>query len=266
MEAALQMRFERVEGVGRAVFGMRGARSVLQRLHQSGSAKILMPRRMGHEAEAVLVNTAGGLTGGDGLRWEAEAGAGAFLTVTTPAAEKAYRCAQGEASICVRLVAGDGARLHWMPQETILFECARLARRMDVALEGSARLLMAETVMFGRSAMGEVMTRGLFRDRWRVARDGRLIHAEETRVDPAEMHSAALGAGAVAMGFVLYCADDAEEKLDAVRAHCACGGATAFGGKLMVRLLGTDGLELRRAMARVLGVLRAEPLPRLWFC
>ncbi|HBC09391.1 MAG TPA: urease accessory protein, partial [Rhodospirillaceae bacterium] len=73
--------------------------------------------------EAVLLNTAGGLTGGDVYGTEALAGPDAFLTLTSQACERVYRATGDQpARVETRLSADAGARLHWLPQETILFD------------------------------------------------------------------------------------------------------------------------------------------------
>ena len=110
----------------------------LARLYQSGAAKALLPRSHGPAQEVVLVNTAGGITGGDIYRYSCVAEASKVI-LTTQAAERAYRSSTADiASMEVRLVATDGAALHWLPQETILFEGSRLGRHIEVDLDREA--------------------------------------------------------------------------------------------------------------------------------
>jgi urease accessory protein len=155
------------------------------RVHEDGSLRVRFPNASAQALEAVIVNTGGGMTGGDRFAIEIALGAGASLIAGTAAAEKIYRSTGPDAEMKVRLDVGEGARLAWLPQETILFDRARLARRIDVELATSAALLMAEAVVFGRSAMGEAVSQGLFADRWRVRRGGRLVFAESARLDGA---------------------------------------------------------------------------------
>ncbi len=106
----------------------------------------------------------------------------------------------------VTLEIGEGARLAWLPQETILFDRARLSRRIDVDLAESASLLMAEAVVFGRAAMGEAMSQGFFADRWRVRRAGKLVFADSARLDGAiaeKLGQPASAAGGIAIATVL---------------------------------------------------------------
>src|SRR5260370_30305971 len=89
-----------------------------------------------------------------------------------------------------------GGELAWLPQETILFDRARLRRTIEVDLAANARLLLAEAVIFGRSGMGETVADGFLLDRWRVRRGGRLIHAETLRLDGTIAAKLAQSAGA----------------------------------------------------------------------
>src|SRR5262249_5934554 len=135
--------------------------------------------------EAVLVNTAGGVAGGDRLEIAFAVGPAARLVVTGAAAEKIYRSLGADAIVGINLDVARGASLAWLPQETILFDRARVTRSIDVDLAVDARLILAEAVIFGRSGMGETVERGLMLDRWRVRRDGRLLFADALRLDGA---------------------------------------------------------------------------------
>ena len=247
-----------------------GAR--LRRLFQQGSAKIRFSSR-GGASEAVLVNTAGGVAEGDRFSWGASLGPGARQTVTTQACEKVYRGGGDEAAapaeVQVSLKIGPGARLDWLPQETILFDRARLDRRFDADLAEDGRLLALEAVVLGRRAMGETVNRARLHDRWRVRRAGRLVFADDVRLNgpmPPLAAAKALLAGAGAYASLLLVEPDAEGRLDAIRPLLPQGsGASAWGGKLFCRLLAADGLSLRRILIPVLDALRGgEPLPRLW--
>jgi urease accessory protein len=174
--------------VGRIALAVAAQNGATRRrqVYEDGPLRVRFPNGTGRALEAAIVNTAGGIAGGDRHDIGIEVGDGAALDVTTVAAEKVYRAlgpAGGE--IAVRLAAGAGARLCWLPQETILFDRARLARRIEIDLAADASLLMAEAVVFGRTAMGEAVEEGAFADRWRVRCDGRLIFAEGVRLDGA---------------------------------------------------------------------------------
>ena len=152
-----------------------GGRNRLERLYQQGCAKAILPRSHARLPEAVLVNTSGGITGGDRLDYVMTAGDGAGLVVTTQAAERIYRAASGVGQIETRLTLGAGAELAWLPQETIVFEGGAVARRLEVEMAEDAQLTALETVVLGRAAMGERVTVGHISDQWRIRRGGRLV-------------------------------------------------------------------------------------------
>src|SRR6201985_1262618 len=170
---------------GAVAFEVQLADGVTRRgaLHESGSLRVRFPSPEGEGLSAVFVNTAGGVAGGDRFDIEIAAREGARLTLTTAAAEKIYRASGKPAELNIALKAADGAHLAWLPQETILFDRARVARRIDIDLTESASLLLCEMVVFGRAAMGETMRHGEFVDHWRVRRGGKLIFAENVHLD-----------------------------------------------------------------------------------
>src|SRR3981081_1042503 len=160
----------RVEGVTRR-----------RHLHESGSLRVRFPSPEAEGLSAVFVNTAGAIAGGDRFDIDIATGKGSRLTVTTAAAEKVYRAQGPAAQINIALKAADGSRLAWLPQETILFDRARVGRGIEIDLAENASLLLCEIVVFGRAAMGERMLHGEFVDRWRMRRGGRLVFAETIR-------------------------------------------------------------------------------------
>ncbi|WP_229666023.1 urease accessory protein UreD [Wenxinia marina] len=250
-----------------AVPGPRAA-SVIGALRQEGSLKLLFPRGAGPSLEAVLLNTAGGLTAGDRMDVAAEAMPGAALTLSTQAAERAYR-ANGPKPACslVRLSAGEGAALRWLPQETILFDGCALDRTLDLDLAPGARALVAEAVILGRAAMGETVRRGRFRESWTVRTDGRLAFADRLRLegDPAAL-LARSAPGHAAFASILLAAPDAAARLDATRAALGRhGGASLIAeGLMFARLTAPDGLALRRILVPLLETLGQADLPKVW--
>ena len=190
--------------------------------------------------------------------------------VTTAAAEKIYRSLGPDADIRVTLAVGAGGTLAWLPQETILFDHVRLRRSIEVDLAPDAGLLLAEGVVFGRSAMGETLTQGCFSDRWRVRRSGALVFAESLRLQgPIAEHLGrrAVAGGAVAIASVMKIPAD-EAAVAAVRAKekAFAGevGVSAWNGLALVRLVAPDGAALRRDLIAVLTAFGNMPLPRLW--
>src|SRR5450432_79562 len=170
---------------GAVTFDVHQVEGVTRRrhLHKSGSLRVRFPSPEAEGLSAVFVNTAGGIAGGDRFDIDIATGEGSRLAVTTAAAEKIYRAQGPAAKLNIALKAADGAHLCWLPQETILFDRARVSRRIDIELAESASLLLCEIVVFGRAAMGERMLGGEFVDRWRLWRGGRLVFAENIRLD-----------------------------------------------------------------------------------
>lgn len=261
---------QRAEGRGHLAAKLLGGRTRIRELYQEGAAKIRLPDTFDASMEAVIINTSGGLTGGDRMDWSVVAGAGTKIDVTTQACEKIYKASAGVAEVTTRIEAGPGARVDWLPQETILFDRAALFRRLDVDLDESAEFLAVEAVLLGRKAMGETVDTGFFRDRWRIRRSGRLIHAEELRLSEGVAALAARQAvlgGQVALATLFYAGPLAEAYLGRVRplVEEMSGGASAWSGKLVVRLAAADGFTLRKILIPVISVLRnGAPVPKVW--
>ncbi|MGZ2500018.1 urease accessory protein [Rhizobium beringeri] len=268
--AAAGTRLQRAEGRGHLAAKLFDGRTRIRELYQEGAAKIRLPDTFDASMEAVIINTSGGLTGGDRMSWSVVAGAGTRVDVTTQACEKIYKASAGTAEVSTSIEVGAGARVDWLPQETILFDRASLSRRLDVDLDENAEFLAVEAVLLGRKAMGEMMETGLFRDRWRIRRSGRLIHAEELRLSDGVAALAARQAvlgGQVAFATLLYAGPLAEAYLGKVRplVEGPMGGASAWNDKLVVRLAAADGFSLRKILIPVISALRnGAPVPKVW--
>lgn len=236
---------------------------------EDGSLRVRFPNVEAGALEAVIVNTGGGMTGGDRFAIEIAVGEGASLIAGTAAAEKIYRSNGPDAEMSLKLDIAAGARLAWLPQESILFDRARLSRRIDIDLADGASVLVAEAVVLGRAAMGEAMKQGFFADRWRVRRGGRLVYADSARLDGAiagKLAQPAVAKGGIAIATVLIApADDAA--LAAVRAlgddFAGEAGISSWNRMTVVRFCAKDGAALRHDLIAVLAAL-GQPVPRLW--
>lgn len=269
---------QRCDGAAEIGFARRGDVSALAHLYQRAPCRVLFPDvAAGAPPEAVLVTTSGGLAGGDRLRFSVAAGPGAGATVTTQAAEKVYRSLGPDTRVDIAIDVGADATLEWLPQETILFDEARLDRRVVCQIAPRGRLLAVEALIFGRSARGERFRRGRLLDSWRLKRAGRLIWADALSLDgdvEAMLNAPAGLGGAVAIATVLYVAEDAGNHLELVRdllASATCrGGASLVAGVLLARLIGMDAAALRGTLIELLCGLRAMALgqaaamPRVW--
>jgi urease accessory protein len=239
-------------------------------LRQSGSLKVMFPRIDGSDLQAVLVNTAGGLTAGDRFEAAIAAGPGARLALTTQAAERAYRARDlAPARVRNTLRAGAGADLMWLPQETILFNGCALDRRMTVDLDPQARLVLVEPLVFGRMAMGESVATARVRDRIEIRRDGRCAYLDALSFGPdvtAQMARTFGMAGARALATLIVAGPTAEGWLTPLREMLPdTGGASLAADDLLVaRILAADGFDLRRTLVPILTRLTQDRLPRPW--
>jgi urease accessory protein len=261
---------QRAKGVARLATKSLDGRTRIDVFYQEGCGKIRIPESFDGSMEAVLINTSGGLTGGDRIGWEVNAGANTKVTVTTQACERIYRSSGGDAHVTARLSAGPGATLHWLPQETILFDQGALVRTLDADLSEGAELVALEAILLGRKAMGETVAYGNLRDRWRIRRNGRLIHAEDLCLS-GEINSVAgrrsTLSGNLAFATVLYVGDRAESVMP--KLHALLGewlaGASQWNGKLVIRMAAEDGFALRKILVPAISLLRnGEPPPKVW--
>jgi urease accessory protein len=243
------------------------------RLAEGGGFRLKFPRREDALAEGIIVNTAGGMTGGDALDVTIRAGEGASGLVTTQAAEKIYRSIAGETRLTTRLEIAAGADLAWAPQETILFDRARLARELQADIAPDARALLCESLVFGRIASGETLAACSLKDRWRVRIGGRLAFADDVRLEghiTTALARKAVGNGARALATVLLIAPGAETRIDKARAAlegaaCECA-ASALPGLVVARFLAADPDAMRSTLAVYLTRFAGLPIPRSWRC
>ena len=269
----------RAEGRVEVTFKRRGERTVLADLFQSGCAKARFPRMVdGGPPEAVLINLAGGVTGADCFQQRIHFDEGTHAVVTTQAAEKVYKASLGSAPARVvnKLTVDADAFGEWLPQETIFFHGARLERRFEARLDPSARLLACEAVVFGRTAMGETVHDGSFRDVWRVYVGDCLLFADGVHFDGAiqnRLDRPAIADGGRALATILYVGPDCESLIDRAKDVLeplgSAGGraaASRLGDLIVTRLIAADGETLRAMLDTCLSTMRRVAAPKLWRC
>ncbi|HVW67737.1 MAG TPA: urease accessory protein UreD [Steroidobacteraceae bacterium] len=280
---AVAQAHQRLDGEARIAF----RRSVdgptrLADLYQRAPCRVLFPTPEADEPpHCVLLTTSGGLTGGDRTRVKVDVGANAVATVTTQAAEKIYRALPdtGDAIVEVDLRVGDGAWAEWLAQETIVFEGSRLRRGLTAEVAPGGRLLAVESVVFGRTAMGERFDTGLLHDAWRIRRGGRLVWVDalhlEGDVGKLRVQPFSFGNN-VACATVLYASADATQQIGEARrllgqSGLPCG-ATLLDGIMVARIMTDDATELRATVMRLVAGIRQAAaslparLPRVWHC
>ena len=252
-------------------------RTRLAALAEAGGFRAKFPKANTARAEAIIVNTAGGMTGGDSLGVELAVEKGASALVTTQAAEKIYKSLAGTTSVSTRLALGPGSDTIWAPQETILYDKARLVRSLEAQIDPSATALICESIVFGRLAHGESLANCAFHDRWRIRCGGKLIFADDVRLRGAisdALDRPAIGKGARAIATVLLVAPGAEERIEQARAalvdaslHAVCQcAASALPGFVLARFLSAEPHGLRMALNHYLSTFADVKIPRSWNC
>jgi urease accessory protein len=271
---------QRAEGSCRILLSGSESGTRVMDVFQRSPIRVMFPRIGGAAVkEAVLINTAGGIAGGDRLECSVTALTSASIAVTSQAAEKIYRALNEPARITTKLKACEGAKLGWLPQETIVFNWARLCRETEIELFSGAELLALEWLVLGRAAHGEEMVGGHITDSWRVKRDGRLIWADSFRATDEmfpHLHRKALLANCKAVGTLIYFGPDLDTRLEFVRGiarslecHCA---ATSVGGLIIVRFAAKASSDLRLALRSFLQQFSRElgggpfRVPKMWSC
>ena len=264
---------QRAVGELRLDLRVRDGCTVLEGLRQAGCLKARFPRpEVPNWSSVVTLNTSGGIAGGDRLDSCFTLRTGAQATIAAQAAERFYRASSGSAPsrVRTRIVADDAAAVEWLPQETILFDRCAVDRRLDVELAADTWFLGVESLVFGRTAMGEVLEQASLHDLIRVRRAGRLLLHDAIHLDGAvatALQRPAIAGGARAVATLVHVAPDAEDALESVREAMPQGGVSAWDGMLVARILAADGASLRTAVVAALQVLRAgRPLPRVWNC
>jgi len=271
---------QRAEGSCRIVLSGSESGTRVMDVFQRSPIRVMFPR-IGCAAvkEAVLINTAGGIAGGDRLDYSVTALAGASIALTSQAAEKVYRALNVPAQISTKLKAHEGAKVAWLPQETITFNWARLSRRTEIDVASGSEVLVLEWLVLGRAAYGERVVGGHITDNWRVKKDGRLVWADTFRVtDDAfpHVHRKALLSNRRAVATLIYFGPDLDIRLEFLREiasslECDCA-ATSVGGLIIVRFAASVSSNLRLALRSFLRQFGREfgpgpfRVPKMWSC
>ena len=260
---------QRANGYVRLAFQSKAGQSRLADLHQAGCLKAMVHQNQSNLPDAVLINTAGGLTGGDKLQAEVSVDSDASLRLSTQTAERIYQSTGDTARVQLDFKLGPSARFDWLAQETILFDAGRVQRQITVDMDDDASLLMVEPIILGRSAMGECVTTGVLHDQWRIRRAGKLIFADATRLsDFAALPAKAALGQSKALATILLVDQLAEAKkaavLSKVDGRAVVVGASAWNGSLLFRLCAECPLKLRNTLKEIIFELRGDKLPRVW--
>lgn len=234
----------------------------------SGCLKLLFTNTR-KRVDGILINCSGGLTSGDRISLRAEAEQGACLAISTQAAERAYRATSDAARVRTELSVEDNAELLWLPQELILFDGARLDRKLTCELAPTAKALLIEPIVFGRHAMGETLDTLHFKDHIRVTRNGVPLYSDVIRIDgdaASLLKRPAIANGMGAMATLIYVASDAETKTAVIQRNLpdTAGASLIHDDVMIMRALAYDGFALRQTLVPILDTLTGDTLPKSW--
>lgn len=274
--AALEVDMQRSIGEGRLALKSVDGKTRIDDLYQKANAKIRVPKSYGKSLEAVLINTSGGMTGGDKLSWTIAAGSDSHAIITTQACEKIYKSQSGVADVHSLIQVEENASVEWLPQETILFDKGGLNRSIEVQLADSACFVGLEAVVLGRQAMGEPARNIDLSDKWRIKRGGKLIHADDVRmrgnIEEHTLYPAILD-GAASFATLIICLPDAQrsqsehlinEMHNAV-ASTARWSVNDLDSKIVARFAAQDMYALRQTLVPVLTAARGNrDVPKVW--
>jgi urease accessory protein len=199
--------------------------------------------------------------------------------VTSQAAEKVYRALDEPAHVVTRLEAHAGARLAWLPQETIVFDSGRICRGMQIELASGSELIALEWLVLGRAARGEEVVAGHIVDSWRVRKDGRLIWADSLRVTGEvipRLRASALLSDYKAIATLIYFGPSLDRRLEFLRDIVPSLGcdwaATSVGGLIVARFAAKAASDLKTGLRAFLRHFGAElgpgpfHVPKMWSC
>lgn len=260
---------QRSQGSGRLVVSGSDRGTRIVDVYERSPIRVMFPKINNAIDEAVLINTAGGIAGGDCLQYDVTALPDASIAVTTQAAERVYRALDEPARISTILNVHEKAKLAWLPQETIIFNSARIHRQMDVQISGGAELIALEWLVLGRTAHGEQMTGGSITDAWRVKKDDRLVWADSFRITDdvfPHLHEEALISNCIAFGTLIYSGADVDARLETLRGTSRamqCRFAvTKVAGLLIARFAAMQSSHVRRGLRIFLE--EASRVPKMW--
>jgi urease accessory protein len=271
---------QRADGFGRILVSGSHRGTFIKDVFQRSPVRVMFPRIRGFALEeAVLINTAGGIAGGDRLEYEVTALPNAALALTSQAAEKVYRALNVPARISTKLQALEGAKLAWLPQETIVFNWARLTRTTEIDVASGSEVLALEWLVLGRVAYGEQVVGGHITDTWRVRKDGRLIWADSFRISGdifPHLRRKPLLSNFKAIATLIYFGPDLGARLELLREIAPSPrcrqGATLVGGIIVVRFAAELSYDLRLGLRHFLRQLGPElgggpfQVPKMWAC
>lgn len=267
-QARLQLRYQRAGGLTRLTGRKHTGPLVVQKaFHPEG----------GEVCHSLLVHPPGGVAGGDRLEIDVSVAERARALITTPGAAKWYRSLGPVAELRATLTVAPGASLEWFPQESIVFDGARVRPSARVELAERACFIGWDITRLGRTASGERFGTGELRSRFEVLQAGRRLWGEFARIEggaPLLQSPAGLAGHPVMGSFLAAGATFDAGLIDACRAAVPRGdaryGVTALPGVMIARYLGASAEAARSYFVELWSRVRPAVLgreacsPRIW--
>jgi urease accessory protein len=243
----------------------------VNKFYQSGSAKVFYPKCYNEFNELVLVNTAGGITGGDLFIYNIDIQKSKIF-VTTQTAERAYKGYENSGQIKVNLSIDSDSSLFWIPQELILFDNCNLNRKIDVNLNIDSNFLLSETTIFGRTAMNENLEKGFFFDNWRIHVKDKLIHAEALSLSgdiKNILSGLATAQNNVSIcNIFLYGKDFLKNELQLIKTIESFDmnyiAYSSWNDKMLIRIISKDAYYLKNIQKKILLCVSNNTIPKVW--
>jgi urease accessory protein len=248
-------------------------RTTVRRVRQRGPLAVQKPfNQPNGECQVYLLHPPGGIVGGDTLATTVRATRDASGLVTTPASSKVYRSTNAVSTVTQRLEVSAGARLAWLPQDTILFGGSKYAMNTEIDLNPSASFCGWEITSLGRPLSGDGFDVGAFDQRMQVTVGGAVRLREHLAwSDDRTILDAAWGLAGrrVLATWLTYPAD--ADLVNAVR-ECLPDGfaATLLQDLLLVRGLADDAHLVRQTLATAWHSIHMQAfgvsacMPRIW--
>jgi urease accessory protein len=204
--ARLTLAYRLDAGTTRLDFRHDGPLRILKSLHPEGPV-----------CHNVIVHPPGGLVGGDTLDVDVTLAPATHALLTTPGATRFYRSAGERALQAVTARVAEGARLEWLPLETLVHSGAHADNRMRFELEPGAEMFGWDCVALGLPAADAPFVAGDYRHD--IAVGPRWLERGRTAAGDLELLEGPCGwAGRRALGTLWFAAgtpiaDDRREAL-----------------------------------------------------
>ena len=243
--------------------------SKIKNLFQQGSTRALFPRRA-NGLECIIINTSGGLTGGDEFSNSIKCEDHSHLTISTQGCERIYKSGDGTAAVVEnKVIVKNASRVNWLPQETIIFDQGRINRQLKVELSSEAEALIVEPVIFGRLAMGETNISGHFEDKVEIHVDGKIAFLDKTRLTgdiSKTLKRPAVLNGSSATAVLIFKSKTAKSFLNFLReqSNAQSGASLISKDFLVARFIAPTGYELRQMLVPIITEITDKNLPKTW--